>query len=255
MRTRHQNEKHGGRKRSRSNASKNSAADESPSTHFEMTTYANDDPLVDQQTGKASDILTLDTSNSSTDDQYVDLEEADEVIERPPNDPNNMSPLQYLDLGTITNSLLLCTELLIRCKPYKRFFIHNKKRDIISRKKWRDPHVDFHFCNLYDSAVRTLQLELASNKTDAELLAALAAFTNVDVLIHGAERMGHHAKAMYDFKAHHRARRDPIFDALETAFLSLGKECRSIRIIYTKNGFVWMLNVRDLTPSLSKIVS
>lgn len=254
MRNRHQAEKHGGRRRPRPNVSKSCVANDVPPDNFEAITCANDNPLNDQRAGSTSAISTSSNPTSSMNDQDVGSEEADEEIERPPSSPTDINFLGHIDLELPNNALLLCTDLLIRCKPYKRYFVHNKKRDIISRKKWRSPAKDVSFCALYDSAVRTLRFQLAFGKNDAELLAAIAAFGNVDVLINGAERMGYHARAMYALKAHHRSRRDPIFDALETAFLSLGRVCRSIRIIYTKQGFVWMLNVSCSINLLSKIV-
>jgi len=150
--------------------------------------------------------------------------------------------LSSIDSDAFNNPLLLCTNLLLRCKPYRRFFIHDKKRDLISRQNWNPPNT--RFWKLYDLAIRTLSSRLASGARDIELLAGLVAFVNVDVLISGSERMGDHARAMYSMKAHHHAHRDPIFEALQAAFEHCGKTCRSLRIIYTKRGFVWMLNVR-----------
>jgi hypothetical protein len=148
----------------------------------------------------------------------------------------------FIDLRPVSNPLLLCVNLLIRCKPYRKFYIHDKKRDLVARNRPKPPNN--RFWELYGLAIRTLSARLASGTKGPELLAAVAAFANVDVLISGAERMGYHAHAMYSMKAHHRSRRDPIFEALKLAFEHCGKTCRSIRIIYTKSGFVWMLNVR-----------
>ena len=297
MRTRHQNEKHNGRRRPRqslsniANASASIRNDQdnvetivqtaassicvrqSSSTPVGFVTTRSESPLcIDFETGlQMIDDMTTCRQSSSTPMEFQsrmsdspasveDLEpqSADDDVEGLEPTHNRNSPVSYIDLRPIDNALLLCTNLLIRSKPYKRFFIHDKKRDLLSRKKWRTPHPSFW--EFYGLAIRTLRLQLASDDPDAELLAAVAAFVNVDVLINGAEMMGYHARAMYALKAHHRSRRDPIFDALEAAFAQCGKVCRTVRIIYTKHGFVWMLNVsllrRNLvsTPFVSSLV-
>jgi hypothetical protein len=170
-----------------------------------------------------------------------DFEDGDINNEVPERIHDCLGSLGAIHTHAVNNPLLLCTNLLLRCKPYRRFFIHDKKRDLVCRQKWKQPNM--RFCELYDLAIRTLRSRLASDLRDAELLAAIVAFVNVDVLMGGSETMGYHAKAMYSMKAHHQSRRDPIFEALKMAFEHCGKTCRSIRIIYTKRGFVWMLNV------------
>jgi hypothetical protein len=180
---------------------------------------------------------------SANDSRDIDAEEEDINSNTPDRIHDCLGSLGAPHTSAVNNPLLLCTNLLLRCKPYRRFFIHDRKRDLVYRQKWKQPNT--RFCELYDLAIRTLRSRLASGIKDAESLAALVVFVNVDVLMGGAETMGYHAKAMYSMKAHHHSRRDPIFEALQRAFEHCGKTCRSIRIIYTKRGFVWMLNVRN----------
>ena len=97
-----------------------------------------------------------------------------------------------MDMLAVVNGspLLLCVNLLLRCKPYRRYSIHETKRKLVSRNKWKPPST--RFWELYDLAIRTLSSSLASGVTDVEILAAIVAFANVDVLISGPERMGDH---------------------------------------------------------------
>lgn len=249
IRSRHQAERHAGRRRPRTLAA--NVAEDSGSFEARTEGDANHAPINGDVSMNQRIVATVIPSMmidlaSSIMGEDLDSSGPDPVIEEMQYTDSSFNLLGLTSIAPIDSPLLLCTDLLIRCKPYKRFYIHDKKRELVSRKKWRDPHMSF--LELYGRAIRALLASLAPNTKDPELLAAVATFVNVDVLINGALNMGWHAKAMYAMKAHHQARRDAIFDALEDAFEHCGKSCRSIRIIYTKHGFVWMLNVRRLCP-------
>ena len=247
IRNRHQAEKHSGRRRTRAltSVSSGSNAEDFAQANLQHSMQHHQEISGDGQEARDmpySAHVTFNSADNSGDTDVADddTNEADRVRIH-----DCLGSLGAIHTYAVSNPLLLCTNLLLRCKPYRRFFIHDRKRDLVYRQKWKPPNK--RFCELYDLAIRTLRLRLASGTRDAELLAAIVAFVNVDVLINGSEVMGYHAQAMYSMKAHHLSRRHPILDALKAAFEHCGKTCRSVRIIYTKRGFVWMLNVR---PSL-----
>ena len=247
IRSRHLAEKHSGQRRSRKVSS--NAVSEPDVGNRSQEDFRNPQSRYEEVSLNQPLIRTISYSMdreiySATDiDDYIFEDDSDITEEDRRQAHDCLGLVGFVDLTPVGNPLLLCVNLLIRCKPYRRFYIHDKRRDLVARNRPKSPNS--RFWELYGLAIRTLSTRLASGTKDAELLAAVVAFANVDVLISGSERMGNHAQAMYAMKAHHRSRRDPIFEALQLAFEHCGKTCRSIRIIYTKSGFVWMLNVRQ----------
>ena len=247
IRKRHLEEKHNGKRRS-SKVSITAVSESDLATHFQegLTDLQNlyEETSLDQEAiCRVSYHMDINVHSSTIFDSYsleddFDIDDEDQVQTH-----DCLGLLGFADVRPVNNPLLLCVNLLIRCKPFQRFDIHDKERDLVPLERPRVPNKGFW--RLYGFALRTLSFRFATEpRDDPELLAAMDVFANVDVLISGSERMGHHAKAMYAMKAHHRARREPIFDALKLAFEHCGQTCDSIRIIYTKHGFVWMLNVR-----------